>query len=73
MTRGADGDAEMRNRRAGGIGRTTRAHNRGLTIRGMYSSLHGLLLWRCYEDGCLVLYALRADLHGIAARCLDDI
>src|SRR5262249_43916900 len=51
MTRSAGGDAEMRDRRASGIGRTTRAHNRGLTIRGMDSSLHGLLLWRCYGDG----------------------
>ena len=35
MTRGTDGDAELWDRRAGGIGRATRAHNRGLTVRGM--------------------------------------
>ena len=40
MTRGTDGDAELWDRRAGGIGRATRAHNRGLTVRGMPSSLH---------------------------------
>src|SRR6266700_194201 len=47
MTRGADGDAELRDRRAGGIGRATRAHNCGRTIRGMYSSLHRRLLSHC--------------------------
>src|SRR5215831_14840270 len=47
MTRGADGDAEMRDRRACGIGRATGAYNRCLTIRGMHNSLHGLLLRRC--------------------------
>src|SRR5262245_44228027 len=40
MTRGADGDAELQDRRAGGIGRATRAHNHCLTIRGMPRSLH---------------------------------
>ena len=47
MTRGADGDAELRDRRAGGISRTTRAQNRCLTIRGMYHSLHAFLLSYC--------------------------
>jgi hypothetical protein len=61
MTRGADGDAERRNRRACGIDGATRAHNRGLTIRGMHSSLHGLLLWCCYGAWCPVRRALRAD------------
>src|SRR5882724_5645126 len=61
MTRGADDDAERRDRRACGIDGATRAHNRGLTIRGMPSSLHGFLLWRCDGAGCLVRRALRAD------------
>src|SRR5687768_13943445 len=56
MTRGADGDAEMRDRRACGIGRATGAHNRCLTVRGMHSSLHGLLLQRC-RPTLLVLYS----------------
>src|SRR5215470_17462034 len=47
MTRSADGDAEMRDRRACGISHATRAHNRCLTVRGMHSSLHRLLLRRC--------------------------
>src|SRR5215510_14886967 len=53
MTRGADGDAERRHRRACGIQRATRARNDGLTIRGMSSRLHGLLLWHGYGAGCL--------------------
>src|SRR5262245_53528508 len=44
MTCGADGDAEMWDRRACGIGCATRAYDRGLAIRGMNSSLHILLL-----------------------------
>src|SRR6266446_9534830 len=47
MTRGADGDAELRDRRAGGIGCATRAQNRCRTIEGMHSSLHVLLLSHC--------------------------
>src|SRR6266850_7252778 len=69
MTRGADGDAERRDRRACGIDGATRAHNRGLTIRGMPSSLHGLLLWRCYGAGCPVWRALRAD-RDVLSDCL---
>src|SRR2546428_10723649 len=61
MTRGADGDAGLRDRRACGIDGATCAHNRGLTIRRMPSSLHGLLLWRCYGAECPVRRALRAD------------
>src|SRR5437899_7941980 len=44
MTRGADCDAELRDRRAGGIGRATRTHNRCCTICGMSRSLHVLLI-----------------------------
>src|SRR5678816_3362821 len=40
MTGGADDDAEMRDRRACGIGRATRAYDRGLTIRGTVSYTH---------------------------------
>jgi hypothetical protein len=69
MTRGADGDAERRDRRACGIDGATRAHNRGLTIRGMHSSLHGLLLWRCYGAGCPVRHALWAD-RDVLSDCL---
>src|ERR671930_899622 len=61
MTGGADGDAELRDRRAGGIGRATRTHHRGLLIRGMYRSLHRLLLWCCCGNECAVWNTLRAD------------
>ena len=69
MTGGADGDAELRDRRAGGIGRATRTHNRCCTIGGMSRSLHGLLLSHCCWVGCSVWPALRADHDGAESRC----
>jgi len=42
MTRGADGDTELGDRRAGGIGRATRTHNRRCAIvRHLLPQLHG--------------------------------
>src|SRR5262245_1242497 len=63
MTRGADGDAELRDGRAGGIGRATRTHNRGFAIGGMLRGLHERLLSHWYEVGCpgWPVTVLRAD------------
>ncbi len=69
MTRGADGDAELRDRRAGGIGRATRAPYRCCTIGGMPRSLHGLLLSHGCWVVCSVWPALRADGDGTESRC----
>src|SRR5262249_29782469 len=70
MTRGADSDAELWDRRAGRIGRTTRTHNRCFTIGGMPRSLHGLLLSYWCWVGCPVRHALQTDYDGTAVRCL---
>ena len=69
MTRGADGDTELGDRRAGGIGRATRAHNRRCAIGGMFHRFHGCLLSHCRWVGCFVWPALRADCDGAEHRC----
>ena len=69
MTRGADGDAELWDRRAGGVGHATRTYNRCCIISGMSHSLHECLLSPCCEVGCSVWPALRADGDGAERRC----
>jgi hypothetical protein len=69
MTRGADGDAELWDRRAGGIGCATRAHNRCGIIGGMSCSLHACLLSYCCWVGYSVWPALRADCDGAERPC----